>query len=80
MSELFEQARIFGYADIPRYNECCFQAWVNNNQPILISTYGQPMHVYWNGSSLIVEMDSGQVRRYYDLSSDSYTIIKEKHL
>ena len=80
MSELFEQARIFGYADIPRHNECCFQVWINNNQPIVVSTYGQPMHVYWNGSSLIVEMDSGQVRRYYDLSSDSYTIIKEKYL
>lgn len=78
MSELFEQARIFGYADIPRYNGSCFQVWVNNNQPIAVSTYGQPMHVYWNGSSLIVEMDSGQVRRYYDITADAYTIIKDK--
>jgi len=37
------------------------------------------MHVYWNGSSLIVEMDSGQVRRYHDVSADGYTIIKEKY-
>lgn len=78
MSELFEQARIFGYVDIPSNNESCFQAWVNNNQPIMISTYGQPLHVYWNGSSIIVEMDSGQVRRYHDISSDSYIIIKDK--
>lgn len=78
MSELFEQARIFGYADIPKC-ESCFQVWINNNQPIRISTYGQPMHVYWNGSSLIVEMDSGQVRRYYDVSADSYTIIKDRY-
>ena len=78
MSELFEQARIFGYADVPKSGSC-FQVWVSNNQPILISTYGQPMHVYWNGSSLIVEMDSGQVRRYYDVSADSYTIIKDRY-
>jgi hypothetical protein len=45
----------------------------------MVSTHGQPMHVYWNGSSLIVEMDSGQVRRYYDVSADGYTIIKEKY-
>jgi len=26
-----------------------------------------------------VEMDSGQIRRYYDVSADGYTIIKEKY-
>lgn len=77
MSELFEQARIYGYVDIPRYTQWCFHVYINNNHPISISTSGQPMHAYWNGSALIVEMDNGQVRRYHDLSSDSYTIIKD---
>jgi hypothetical protein len=33
------------------------------------------MDVYWSGASLIVEMQSGQLRRYFGLGSEDFEIV-----
>jgi hypothetical protein len=33
------------------------------------------MDVYWSGASLIVEMQNGQLRRYFGLGSEDFEIV-----
>jgi len=71
----FQEARAYGVTDVPRHRHWCFRVFVNQYNPILVQTSGQPMDVYWSGSSLIVEMESGQLRRYFGLGSEDFEIV-----
>jgi hypothetical protein len=71
----FQEARMYGVVDVPRYCQWCFRVFINQYNPILIQTSGQPMDVYWSGASLIVEMQNGQLRRYFGLGSEDFEIV-----
>jgi len=71
----FQDARNYGIVDIPRHSAWCFRVFINQHYFITMQTSGQPMDVYWQGNSLIVEMENGQLRRYFGLSESSYEIV-----
>lgn len=75
MSEDFIEARAYGVVDIPRFCKWCFRVFVNQHRSIMIQTAGQPIHVYWSGSVLLVEMDDGQLLRYHDLIESAFQIV-----
>lgn len=71
----FEQARCYGIVDIPRHSAWCFRVFVTQHYFVTMQTSGQPMDVYWSGDVLIVEMESGQLRRYFGLTESAYEIV-----
>ncbi len=75
MTNEFHEARSYGIVDVPRHCSWCFRVFVNQHYPIMVQTSGQPMDVYWSGSALIVEMERGEIRRYFGLGSDDYEIV-----
>lgn len=75
MSLEFQEAREFGYAFIPSYAKWCFIVKLDEYRQTMIQTSGQPQDVYWSGGSLIVEMDQGEVRRYYGLNTGDYNLV-----
>ena len=65
----------FGLVDVPRDRPACFRVFSSPYVFETIYTSGQPMHVYWSGNSIIVEMDNGTKRVYHGLSDSQYQII-----
>jgi len=74
-SDLFLEAKDFGVVDVPRNEPSCFRVFFNRSNAYTVQTSGQPMHAYWSGNSIIVEMDNGDKRIYNSLDSGSYQTI-----
>lgn len=75
MSYRFDEARIAGVIDIPRYCGNCFRVFTDHSNCVTIQTSHQPIDVYWSGASIIAEFADGEMRRYYDLSEGCYELI-----
>jgi hypothetical protein len=67
-----DEYKDFGMIDIPRDCQCCFRVWSSLSNYQMIQTAGQPMHAYWSGNSIIVEMQNGTHRIYNGLGDSQY--------
>ena len=67
-----DEYKFFGVVDIPRDCQCCFRVWSSPWNYQMIQTAGQPLHVYWSGNSIIVEMQNGTRRIYNGLGESHY--------
>jgi len=74
-NDLFLDAKSFGVVDVPRNQQYCFRVFFDRSNSYTIETSGQPMHAYWSGSNIIVEMDNGDKRIYNSLDPGGYQII-----
>jgi len=67
-----DEFKNFGLVDIPRGGQYCFRVWSSLSNYQMIQTSGQPIHAYWSGNSIIVEMQNGTRRIYNGLGDSQY--------
>jgi hypothetical protein len=74
-NDLFEKAKAYGVADVPRDQSLCFRVYLDRTTPYTIQTSSQPTDARWSGGSLVVQMENGDKRIYNELSSGGYQTI-----
>ena len=68
----------YGLTSIPEGRPDCFRVYKSQNEYEQISCNGQPIEVRWSGSTIMVEMENGDLRMYHDLTSSGFELIQSE--